>query len=491
MRFTVIGHSCLYVETSGPTIIVDPWLSGSCYWRSWWHYPPAAAPSPEWLAPDYVYLTHHHFDHFHFPSMRTIDKDARVLVPEFGIDKMAGEVRGLGFDDVRELPHGEVVTLVRGVRVASYQNGPDDSAFVIADGEHVLVDVNDGKVRGRTLRRILADFGRPTFVFKSYSFAQAYPLGYTADDPVDLALVTPETYFREWTALMTALEPRYGVPFGSMVAFLHPESRHVNDHLVTPGEVIDAFHRAQPPARTEAVQMDPGDSWSSDSGFELAGIDWYSDRAKHLDEIIETITPKLAEQDAYEAAHHLTFTMFAAYFEQFLHAVPRGLLGRVALKRPVVFDVASAAPTRYWVIDFRHRRVERRAAVPPDAASIITVNEGMLADAIAKRLVHVVHGSMRIRVHLHAGGAGDDVTFWGLLVPWELGYLPLRRSIGRRLVRVAYRRRQEVLEFFDSLRTGGSGSLFERLSRHFAAPPNPAPDRVERDAAREHEPDVG
>ena len=93
MKFTVIGHSCLRIETSGPTILVDPWLLGSCYWRSWWHYPTVAEPSPEVLAPDFVYLTHHHFDHFHFPSMRRIDRDAHVLVPKFGVPTLADEVR--------------------------------------------------------------------------------------------------------------------------------------------------------------------------------------------------------------------------------------------------------------------------------------------------------------------------------------------------------------------------------------------------------------
>ena len=108
MKFTVIGHSCLRIETSGPTILVDPWLLGSCYWRSWWHYPAIGELPPEVLAPDYVALSHHHFDHFHFPSMRTIDKRAHVLVPKFGVDQLAGEVRGLGFDHVDELPHGQV-----------------------------------------------------------------------------------------------------------------------------------------------------------------------------------------------------------------------------------------------------------------------------------------------------------------------------------------------------------------------------------------------
>ena len=115
-------------------------------------------------------------------------------------------------------------------------------------------------------------------MFKSYSFAQAYPVLYTADDPADLELISRDTYLDDWVRVVDALEPRYGVPFGSMVAFLHPDSRGVNEHLVPPGDVVDAFRKQRPDSCTEAVQMDPGDSWSSETGFELAGVDWYADR---------------------------------------------------------------------------------------------------------------------------------------------------------------------------------------------------------------------
>ncbi|MFI5053277.1 MAG: MBL fold metallo-hydrolase, partial [Acidimicrobiia bacterium] len=392
MRFTVIGHSCLRIETSGPTILVDPWLLGSCYWRSWWHYPPVAEPSAELLTPDYVYLTHHHFDHFHFPSMRRIDKRAHVLVPKFGVDKLAGEVHGLGFDEVMEIPHAQIVQLVPGVRVASYQNGPDDSVFVVADHEHVLVNINDGKIRGRTLRRILDDFGTPTFVFKSYSFAQAYPVCYTADDPADLALISRDTYLDDWVLVVDELKPRYGVPFGSMVSFLHPESRHLNPKLVIPSEVCDAFRAQRPDSPTEVVQMDPGDSWSSDTGFELAGIDWYTDKEKHLDALAARMESKIAAQTAAEEGVTLTYATFAAYFDGFMHAFPPGVLGRFALRRPVVFVVPSS-PLPCWVLDFKRRAVYRLSEPPPDTASIVRVDEAVLADAIEKRLVHVVHGS--------------------------------------------------------------------------------------------------
>ena len=106
MHVTVIGHSCLEVETRAGTVLVDPWLSGSCYWRSWWHFPPSREPDDEMLRPDWIYLTHHHFDHFHFPSMRRLDKGAEVLVPRCGVDVMSGEVRDCGVERVRELPHG-------------------------------------------------------------------------------------------------------------------------------------------------------------------------------------------------------------------------------------------------------------------------------------------------------------------------------------------------------------------------------------------------
>ena len=81
MRLKVIGHSCLLIETRAGTILVDPWLFGSCYWRSWWHFPPSPPPDEEMLNPDFVYLTHHHFDHFHYPSLRRINRSARMLIP--------------------------------------------------------------------------------------------------------------------------------------------------------------------------------------------------------------------------------------------------------------------------------------------------------------------------------------------------------------------------------------------------------------------------
>jgi UDP-MurNAc hydroxylase len=482
MRFTLIGHSCLHAETAAGSILVDPWLWGSCYWRSWWHYPPTEVDDSV-SSPDFIYLTHHHFDHFHYPSMRRLKKTAKVLIPEFGVDVMAGEVRALGFDDVTELPHGEVVDLGNGVSVASYQYGIDDSTFVIRDGEHVVADLNDCKIRGRALDDVIETFGRPTFAMKAHSFAQSYPAGYTADDPADLTLVDRATYLDDFTRTMAQLQPDYAVPFGSMVGFLHPESEHVNSFQITPYEVRDhAADIASLP--TEVVPMIPGDAWSTDLGFELADKDWYSNRDEHLKRLADEVRPKIDTDLAAEAGRHLEWTDFERFMQRFLAAMPP-LTGRLLIKRPICFHNVADAAQPYWCVDVRRGRVWRAATPPTDRADLITVPEAILADAIGDDILGVVHGGMRIRTHLAQGGASSDLAFWGMVAVWELGYLPSPwwkaaipggPVLNRRMLRVGWQRRHEVFDIIRAVLGApfSKGTALERVSEGFGTESTPS-----------------
>lgn len=469
MRFTGLGHAALFVEAAGRTILVDPWLGGSCYWRSWWHYPPPAVRD-EHLSPDFVAITHHHFDHFHYPSMRRLDRRATVLVPRFGVDVMPREVRSLGFGSVVELTHGKPIELAPGLRVASYQYGFDDSAFVVEADGCVLADLNDCKMRGRALDQLLADFGRPTFLLKSHSWAQAYPVRYRAADPRDLGLVRRESYWEDFLAVVRQARPRWAVPFASMTCFLHPETAEVNGQHITPPEVAAAFAASGGLPGTEVVVMAPGDSWSTTDGFALSGCDPYGEgRDAALARLAAEAAPALERTAAEEAGVCVAWDAFADYFGRFVRAVPR-VAARALVPRPVVFEVPSGAPERFWVVDAPRRAVTRRAAPPADAASVIRVPEAVLADAIAKGIVHLVHISLRLQVELAPSGIATDLTFWGLLGTWELGYLPLRRLDLRRVAGVAWRRRRELAGMV-ATRLVGRGSFAERMVSTMTAPP--------------------
>jgi UDP-MurNAc hydroxylase len=457
VRFTLIGHACLFVEAQGVTLLVDPWLSGSCYWRSWWHFPSSAAIRPEFLTPDYVYLSHHHFDHFHFPSLRRLHRKAHVLIPKFGVDVMRGEVEGLGFTEVSELPHGKSVQLPGGIRLASFQYGCDDSALVIAADGAVLANLNDCKIKGRAAGAIPRQFGRPTFVFKSHSWAQAYPNCYTAGDPEEAKFLARADYAETFVATVRELRPRYAVPFASMVAFLHPDTLQYNAHTVTPPDVATAFDAAGI-TDTSLIVMAPGDSWDSTRGFAISPHDPYAERPATLARLAREVEPIIAAAATAEAGRKMEYEVFRRYFSEFLRALPPGA-GRL-VRKSVVFHVPSS-PEPYWVLDVRHRRVRRESALPADWGTLIRIPEGVLADAIAKRIVNFVHISLRVSIELAPGGLQTDFWFWAFLVFYEIGYLPLRRALTPRLLGVWWRRRTEVWQLLTSLRS--PGTLTEKM----------------------------
>jgi len=448
VKFTIVGHACLFIETGVETILVDPWLSGSCYWRSWWHFPPNTPIREEFLNPDYIYLSHHHFDHFHYPSLRRVARTARVLIPRFGVDVMRHELAGLGFNDVTELEHGSVVKLPGGTRIASYQYGPDDSALVVERDGIVLADLNDCKIGGASVRPMLRAFGPPTFFFKSHSFAQAYPNCYTFEDPADAQYMTREDFVSAFIAEIREMRPKYAVPFASMVAFLHPESRPCNRYAVSPPEVVEAANASDTAADSNAVLMIPGDRWDSTNGFALQPSDYYSDREAWIGKLVEEQAGKIALADIADNSVRLPFEQFDKFFTAFLRSLPPfiGLM----MNRPATFYVASD-PTPFWVLDFRKRAVLRMSEPPANGASVIRMSEATLADAIAKNVVGFTHISMRIRIELAAGGAPGDLLFWGLIAVGELGYLPLHRMLTPRAVRVLWLRRAEVASMMRSM----------------------------------------
>src|SRR5688572_18674670 len=89
MEFKILSHAGLIVTAnSGKTLVCDPWLIGSSYWRSWWNYPPVSKSLVDSLKPDYIYLTHIHWDHFHGPSLKKFSPDTCIIVPKGNYSRM-------------------------------------------------------------------------------------------------------------------------------------------------------------------------------------------------------------------------------------------------------------------------------------------------------------------------------------------------------------------------------------------------------------------
>jgi UDP-MurNAc hydroxylase len=441
MRFQIIGHACLLIEHLGKRLLIDPWILGSAYWRSWWHFPESVPVNDEMLSPNWICLTHEHFDHFHYPSMRKFDRSIPVLVPEFALGRMKDSVQSLGFTNVVELRHGKPHVLGDGLTMCFYQFAFDDSAVIVDDGQTILLNLNDSKVSGASLRQILKRYPRIDFVFKSHAPAQGYPICYEAENPMELSFRRTEDYIGLFVQAIEEVNPRYAIPFASNVCHLHKETFAYNPYNVTPADVAERC-RGLAFERSRVVVMTPGDTWSSANGFKLQAHDAYENPQAAIAELVTKTKTKLDEFYREEETVRPEFDKFYSYISRFIQALPPGI--NLIFRPVIIFDQPLANP-RYWVIDFRARTVTAMEELPSGVNSIVRVHPAVLMDAISKGIVNLIHISKRLHVWVRNGGMKEDFKFWGLLRLYEMGYLPLRNLFRWRAWRVFWARRAEVI----------------------------------------------
>lgn len=152
MRATSLGHAGILIRCAQASIVCDPWFVPA-FLGSWFPFPRNDQLAPDVMAqvcaPDYLYVSHLHGDHFDEPFLRErMSKSATVLLPEFPTSELRRRLTRLGFTDFIETRDGEEIELRDGLRVAihvesSVTDGPGgDSAIVVSDGTSRLVNQN-------------------------------------------------------------------------------------------------------------------------------------------------------------------------------------------------------------------------------------------------------------------------------------------------------------------------------------------------------------
>ena len=462
MKFTVLSHAGLYVEARGTSLIIDPWIVGSCYWRSWWNYPKPAPFASRLETLDYIYLTHLHWDHFHGPSLRKLPKDATLLIPEAHFDRFKKDSKGFRFKEIVEVPHAKTIQLGNGVDFTTYQYSLfTDSAVVVDDGETTLLDLNDCKITGMPLDQLRRHHPKIDFVFRSHSSASAYPQCVDAEDADGGSYRSKEDYMSEFVDTARLLEPRYAIPFASSHCFLHKDTIQYNVDAVSPADV-DAYFEQHGPTGSECKVMVSGDSWDSQAGFDIADNDWWSNKDTRVAEYAEEIAPKLRDQYALEDRTSVKFPRFAKYFQAQIESLPK--LSRKLFKPVVVYGLPGRDDI-HWVVDYDQRKVYESDALPDHWAVRVVMPPIVLRDCLYKKMFSCFSASKRLHVTVRSGHMRDYFILFQLLDMYEYEYFPLRNCFRWRFIKVWLRRWREVIEYFKLLSSIALGRGDDPLSK--------------------------
>jgi UDP-MurNAc hydroxylase len=442
MRFQVISHAGLLVEAQGVGLLMDPWIVGSAYWRSWWNYPPVKDTVRDSLHPDYIYLTHVHWDHFQGPSLRRFGKDQRILIPRAPDTRMWRDLKQMGFRNVTEIDHGGCLELAPGFRITSYQfNLFMDSALVMeADGVRLL-NANDAKLMGEPLGQIMRRHERFDFVFRSHSSANARVCFEILDKPAERT-DDPESYVRDFADFAVACRGRYAIPFASNHCYLHRETFHFNSMVTTPQAVVDYFARRRIAAPAVRVMVS-GDSWSSETGFDIAANDFFENRTAHLREYAATQSQALESCYVREAAASVSREQLQRYFGKLARAVP-WIVRRAFKDRPICYVLRAGERITAMEVDL-YRGTVRELQAFDDRSHPMQIHTAaaIIKHCIAVNLFAHVTISKRVRYRVTSANRRRLVLFNLLLKAYEYEMLPLRRLCRRRFLAVWLRRWRE------------------------------------------------
>jgi L-ascorbate metabolism protein UlaG (beta-lactamase superfamily) len=290
MIIEYVGHATYLVEAGGFRLLVDPWLTERLD-RFWTHWP---AIGDRALPPiDAIFLSHHHFDHHHFPSLARLPREALVLFPEIapnprftgsgmGHQAIQWTLHRLGFARQRPLTTFEAVEIgpYRLTPVSSNVRFPEQGLLLEADGSTVFF-AGDTMLHPATQEHFAAG-DRPRVdlaVMPCHSVAPPGPLmlrraeaGYDAF--VERAVATFDQHVD-----IVAPQVTVAGAFGWKVA-AGPDEEDFDwvNHLLFPFTPVQAYRRLRARGR-EALLLGPADRVRLARGDVAAEGPWTRDQA--------------------------------------------------------------------------------------------------------------------------------------------------------------------------------------------------------------------
>ncbi|MGI4730537.1 MAG: MBL fold metallo-hydrolase [Janthinobacterium lividum] len=446
MEFQTLSHAGLRVAAGGVELVCDPWLVGSVYWRSWWNYPPVPRTLVESLRPDFIYLTHLHWDHFQADSLRLFPADTPILVPYDRYERMTRDLKAVGRTNVREVRHGERIVLGPQLAVTSFHFSPiiTDSALVIEAGDQVLFNANDAKFAGLPLDQILKRFPRIDFCFRSHSSANPRACYHVTDAP-DEETDDNEHYVRAFALFMARVKPRYAIPFASNSCLLHDDVFDMNALVQTPSAVRDYFEtfRRERGLDSQVQIMTPGDRWSTERGFELQGGDWFDNRDQRIAEYRDRVAPTMAKQAALEARVSVPVKQVERFFADLTRKVP-ALFMRPLKGREVLLVGRSEKRVDGFAVDLPAGTVRQVDPAEFDGFDMrIEFPALVLRQSVAMNMFG--HAGISKRVHYHATAAAMPALkrFVTITELAEAEVFPLRSHLSLRAIRAMMPRWRE------------------------------------------------
>jgi L-ascorbate metabolism protein UlaG (beta-lactamase superfamily) len=379
----------MMLESAGTRILMDPWLTDPTYHGTWWHYPPLVLGVRDLPQLDYLYISHEHPDHFDPPTLRQLDKDIRVIIPNYRRKRFRDRLTAIGFRDIREIEFGKEVACNGSgltVRLIAPDRPWDDSAILLKDGHTTVLNVNDCHLDDATLERLGSE-QRIDLAFLTFTGASQYPscFEFPLASKIERWKESKRSHAEEFVNWARLLRTARAVPAAGNYALLAADQLFMNTpyYVNTPQDAVDLLRVKAPDI--EGLQMNPGDVWTSDGALRRLRPppDW-SRRLEHIEEMARRHGGQIAEGFASEGAPPPDlYDHFHEHFTALLRADP-SIAKRINI---VTWWVVDGPHGGDWVIDFTREREWVYRGVPAHWNLRLKFPAGLLYQGVSGKAI--------------------------------------------------------------------------------------------------------
>ena len=396
------------------------------------------------LEPDFIYITHLHWDHFHAPTLRRLGLNRHILVPRTPDRRIYRDLVDIGCTRVSELVHGRPFRIAPGFEITSYQFGhfPDSTLAIEADGQTIL-NANDCKMIGLPLRQLLRRHPKIDFLLRSHSSANAR-LCFEIVDRGGAHVDDPSKYSAEFADFARAIGATYAIPFASNNCYLHDETTKFNAYLNL-GVYVKNYFEANNIKTPQCVVCAPGDGWDDERGFVISDKDWYTDIDRHLAEYKSAKASVIENTAKRDARARLRERTVARYAESLFAGTPRPVR-RLFRGKPITLVAHSETGDCAFELDLHERRF-RPLDSWNDADNPIQVHAhaAVFLLCINQRNWSSLGISKRVRFRVKEEDRKIITYFSELNDMFDCDVLPLSKSVNLRFAGVWMRRWRELL----------------------------------------------
>jgi L-ascorbate metabolism protein UlaG (beta-lactamase superfamily) len=350
-----LGHASLVFRGSKGSLVCDPWFSTvPIYGNSAIKYPVVPSELEHvFRRATHFYISHHHEDHFHVPTLELLPREAVIYVPAFEYVEhprgrsMERTLRTMGFTDVRplasyeqaELDLGEPVRLTLIPSAASRWHDWENSGIIIETADWNAINLNDNLADAGLLAEVRERCARFDVAFVPGSPSTEYPgaFDFTLREKISLGRKKRDD-IGQAKLIVEALNPRYLVPIASDIAWHRRQDQYRNySDKPTPTSFAKRLISQGLVARDRFVMLAPGDFLDPHSGriSALAGSIKYAGFRRRVREVGSDFAALCHAHDAYEAQGAFDLAAYEALIDElnaYLPAFPRSV-------QPVRIDI--------------------------------------------------------------------------------------------------------------------------------------------------------